>query len=314
MQIAVGGRHHAHVHAHRLVAAHALEVLLLQEAQQLHLHGHGDLAHLVEEQRPSVGRLEAAATLLQRARERAALVAEELRLQHGLRQRRAVELDEGLVGARRVLVDGRRDQLLARAGLTMDEHGGLALGHLRHGLEEALHGRVVADQVARVQALPQLLAQARGVPPQARVLHGARHQHRHRLHVERLGEVVLGAQANGGDGRVHRAERGHDEERGVRGLGAPLLHQREAVDARHLEVREHHIGLERAQLQQRRAPVGGRLHLVPLEREQLVERAPRAGLVVDYENSSAICHGALMVIGGLRRVPRRGVSRRRTDW
>src|SRR5688572_32100067 len=47
--------------------------------------------------------------------ERAALVAEQLRLQQGLGERGAVHLDERLVLARRLLVDRLGDQLLARS-------------------------------------------------------------------------------------------------------------------------------------------------------------------------------------------------------
>ena len=39
LEVAVGGGHDAHVHLEGLVAAHALELALLQEAQQLDLHG-----------------------------------------------------------------------------------------------------------------------------------------------------------------------------------------------------------------------------------------------------------------------------------
>ena len=54
------GRHQAHVHLDRLRAAEALELLLLQHAQQLGLQLRRDVADLVEEQRPLVRQLEAA--------------------------------------------------------------------------------------------------------------------------------------------------------------------------------------------------------------------------------------------------------------
>ena len=54
LQIAVGRGDQPHVDADRLDAAHALELALLQGAQQLHLHLDGDRADLVEEQRAAV--------------------------------------------------------------------------------------------------------------------------------------------------------------------------------------------------------------------------------------------------------------------
>ena len=62
-----------------LLAADALELLLLQHAQQLELQRRRHVADLVEEQRALVGQLEAPELALDRAGERAPLVAEQLR-------------------------------------------------------------------------------------------------------------------------------------------------------------------------------------------------------------------------------------------
>src|SRR6185436_18154294 len=58
LEVAVRRRHEAHVDADRLDAADPLELALLKSAQELHLHLDGDLADLVEEERPAVGELE----------------------------------------------------------------------------------------------------------------------------------------------------------------------------------------------------------------------------------------------------------------
>src|SRR2546422_11195418 len=65
-----------------------------------------------------------------RASERALLVAEQLRLEQRLGQRRAVHRDERAATPRRAPVDGAGDELLARAALALDEHGGGAVRHL----------------------------------------------------------------------------------------------------------------------------------------------------------------------------------------
>ena len=59
-QIAVGGGDDAHVHGNRLRAADALEGLLLEHAQELHLRAGRQVADLVQEERALVGLLEAA--------------------------------------------------------------------------------------------------------------------------------------------------------------------------------------------------------------------------------------------------------------
>ena len=52
---------HPHVHPERLLAAHALEGLLLEHAQHLGLGLEAHVADLVEEERAAVGQLELAA-------------------------------------------------------------------------------------------------------------------------------------------------------------------------------------------------------------------------------------------------------------
>ena len=67
--------------AQRARAAQALELALLQHAQQLRLQLQRDLADLVEKHRAVVGQLEAADALRDRAGERAPLVPEQLALE-----------------------------------------------------------------------------------------------------------------------------------------------------------------------------------------------------------------------------------------
>ena len=99
LEVAVGGGDHAHVDGAGALLADALELALLQHAQQLGLQLERDLADLVEEQRAAVGELEAADAVAQRAGERALLVAEELALEQLARDRRAVDADQRPVAA-----------------------------------------------------------------------------------------------------------------------------------------------------------------------------------------------------------------------
>jgi hypothetical protein len=121
-QVPVGRGHQPHIHLDGVIAAHALELAFLQHAQQLGLKGRRDLPDLIQKQRAAVGHLEAPLAQSDRAGKRSALVAEELRLQHRLRQRRAVQADIRLLLARRVLMNGAREQLLARARLAAQQH------------------------------------------------------------------------------------------------------------------------------------------------------------------------------------------------
>jgi len=60
-QVAIGGRNHAHADANDLLAAHAVELAFLQNAQQLGLRTAVQIAHFVEEYAAAVGQLELAA-------------------------------------------------------------------------------------------------------------------------------------------------------------------------------------------------------------------------------------------------------------
>ena len=144
-EIAVRGRDDTHVGRQRDRAADPFELALLEHAQQEHLRLHGQLADLVEEEGSAGRELEAAAPPLQRPREGASLVAEQLRRDQRLRNRGAVDAHERAVGAARPGVDGARQQLLARSGLAGHEHGGLGRSDLAGTREHRLDRRGRAD-------------------------------------------------------------------------------------------------------------------------------------------------------------------------
>jgi DNA segregation ATPase FtsK/SpoIIIE-like protein len=75
-------------------------ISLLQNSQQLGLKRGAAFTDLIEEQGAAVRQLKAAFPLAHRAGKRAFLMAEQLALQQGVRQRRAVKFDEGGGGAR----------------------------------------------------------------------------------------------------------------------------------------------------------------------------------------------------------------------
>ena len=110
--------------------AHALELALLQGAEQLHLQvGRGGV-DFVEEDRAGVGRFEAAGAVVDRAGECAADVAEELAFEQAFAERAAVDADERPVAALAELVDRVGDELLAGAGFAEQQHRRAAAGDL----------------------------------------------------------------------------------------------------------------------------------------------------------------------------------------
>jgi hypothetical protein len=140
----------------------ALELLLLQNAQQLDLDIHRQLAHLVHEERPLVRHLEPPDAPLQRAGESASFVTEQLALDESLRNGAAIHLDQGSPLSRARIVDGSCDELLARSGLTHQEDGGLHCSHLPDVPEHCSNGGALSndrlESASQRQLVPRHIA------------------------------------------------------------------------------------------------------------------------------------------------------------
>ena len=137
-------------------AAEAHELALLEHAQQLGLDRRRHLADLVEEQHAAVGLLDASRLGGDRAGERAALVAEQLRLEQLVGQRRAVDRDERPVAAARRVVDEPRHDFLAGARLAGQQHRGFGLRDARGLRQHVLPLLRVADDAPLAAARLEL--------------------------------------------------------------------------------------------------------------------------------------------------------------
>src|SRR5258705_9714856 len=115
-----------------MTAADLFDLALLQHTQQRHLRLGGQVADFIEENGAAVGGLESSQASLQRAREGALFVTEELRRNERLWYGRAVHPDERLGSPSRPLVNGARDELLAGTRFAQDEDRRIGRGDLRH--------------------------------------------------------------------------------------------------------------------------------------------------------------------------------------
>ncbi len=106
------------------------------------------MADLVEEDAAPVGELEEAGlAALLRAGEGPVLVAEELALDEVVGEGAQVHSEEGAALAGAGGVDGRGEELLARARLAVDEDGQVGGGEARGYAPRAIHGDALADDV-----------------------------------------------------------------------------------------------------------------------------------------------------------------------
>ena len=139
LEIPVRGGDQPGIDPEHLRRAEPLDLARLQHAQELHLDRLRKLAHLVEEDGPAVCQLEAAGPPGRRPGEGAPFVPEQLTLDEGRRQRRAVHDDEGPVAAAALPVHRSRDELLAGTGFTRDQHRGVGCRHLADAIEQLLY-------------------------------------------------------------------------------------------------------------------------------------------------------------------------------
>jgi hypothetical protein len=148
---------------------------------------------------------------------------EQLALQELFRDGRAVQRQEGSLGAGAVLVDGAGDQLLAGAALAGDEYRHVLGGDAADRLVDLAHGKAGADDG------PVHVGVRGGLGHHGRLPHLPGHLQRLADHaaelvrVERLAQVVGGALLHRLDGRVRRLRNGHEDDRDPGVDGPDLL-------------------------------------------------------------------------------------------
>ncbi len=270
---------HPDVDADRRLAADAEEFAFREHAQQPRLKSERHVADLVQEQRAAVRLLEPADPPLGRARERAFLVTEELRLEQLRGDRRRVQRDERRVRARRVVVQGPRDELLAGARFAGNQHSHARARQPADRLEHVLHRGRLADDPRRRLRLGLLCRAARSLPRRARY-----ELHRF-VDVERLRQVLERAALVRGHRAVQVGVRRDHDHRDI-GIGPrEPLHELEAAHIGHSNVGHEHVGpiaLERGE----ELPAGierARNHVRLLQR--LLEHPAHRLVVVDDPNA-----------------------------
>ena len=182
-------------------------------------------------------------------------------------------------------MQGLGDEFLARAALAQDEHRSAARRDLAHLLEQVLHRRRLAHDRVEPETLVEHLAQVRHLVAQLPVLDQLEHPAPEFVEVDRLGQIVVGADAHRLDRRLDRAEAGDQDHREVEFLGPHPVQEREPVHARHPQVahRQAHPRLPLDE-RQRRLRVVEHAHAEtgPFERDR--HRLARPGLVIDHDD------------------------------
>jgi hypothetical protein len=269
--------------------------VLLQDPQELGLQRQRQLADLVEEDRAAVGLGEQAQPIGAGVGEGAALVAEQLALDQRLGHRRQVDRDERRLGPRRVVVDRARDQLLAGAALAGDQDRRGRAGDPADQSEDLLHGLGPRDHVLEAVLALDLALQPRDLSPQRALGQGLVDQEQELLDLERLGDVVVGAELDRLDRGLDRAEGGdHDDVRRV-GEGADVADQIEAVEVGHPQVGDHQLDWLGARgLEAGGAAAGGPDPVAGVGQLLGQELAHRVVVLDDEHGRGGVSHGATL--------------------
>ena len=283
-EIAVGGGDDADVDFDRVRVADALELALLQRAQQLGLQRRAHRPHFVEEERSLVRLLEATLAVADRPGERAAHVAEEIRFEQRLGDRAAVERDEPLTAARAVVMNRARHDFLAGAGLAGDQDRAVGRRNRLEQLEETLHHRALADEPFEAVALLELRAQVRVLRFQPPLLERGVERVQQLVDLKRLADEIPRASLDRFDRVLHGAEPGDNDGDDVGVARDGRLEHLGSVDARQAQVGDDDVEREIGQPAERRLAGLGLRDLVAVVGQLLGNRLTERCLVFDEED------------------------------
>ena len=184
---------------------------VLQKTQQLYLRRAAESIDLVQEKRSAFGFLNQPRLVRRGAGECTTFVPEDFAFHQMFRQRTAVHRHERLMRARTQVVNGAREDFLAGAGFTRDQHRRITLGESRHPLEFIQKRRAIANDLPETNFLLELLDRSLAAPCHARLPRQSRRQFPtpqrrkqkvRRPHFEHCGNIE----------RVRLGRSGHDRE------------------------------------------------------------------------------------------------------
>ncbi len=270
------------------VGADPAELPGLERAQDLDLGRRTHLADLVQEQGALVRHLQEPVLEPVGARERAALVPEQLALEEGVLERAAVDDGQGGRRSRAIGVEGPGDQLLPRAALALDQdRGQRACGLVDQG-EDALDPRALADDLGEGVVSPECRLEVQGLAAPGGLLAGRAQDVVEVLEVEGLRDEVEGPVSghvrSGGDGP---AGGGDDDLRG--GRHGPDRPQRVGSrHARQVQIEEDHGDVSSGELVDPFLSGRYRADSIPEGGKHPAEKGPDGGILVDDQDGRLI--------------------------
>src|SRR5262245_55572480 len=292
LQVQIGGGDDPDVDPDSPTAADALDLPFLEHPQQLRLELRLERADLIEEQRAPLSQLELAEPPLERARERASLVAEQLRLDERFGQRWEIDWNERLVLARALAMDGACDQLLAGPTLARDQDRRRRARNLPDHLIELLHLVVLPHDLVEALLPRQLGPKEDDLTLQCALFERTTDGGQNALLLERLRDVVERSELHRGHRAADLHDGGDEDDFDLLIERLHALEHGDAVHARHSNVQKNEIDLIGADDLERLDAVGDVEHL-ELVFENHTQGFPEAGVIVDDEDQGATAGGTV---------------------
>jgi hypothetical protein len=147
------------------------------------------------------------------------------------------------------------------------------------------HGRAAADDVRELMREPERLLQQHVLLPQLPVLDLLPHFHLEEVDVERLAQIVAGAQPHRLDRRLGGSKgRNHDPENVLIDFLGRAQHV-DAAQVRHLDIRDQQVDRFALEQADGGAAVLGEQHIVAFAPQHDGQQLAHRALIVDHENA-----------------------------
>ena len=182
-------------------------------------------------------------------------------------------------------MNGLRDELLARARLTPDQHRRGGRRRLLDDLIDLPHLRAAADHLAERAVLAELLAQHLDLAQRVLPLDDLVEQDLEPLRLDRLVQVVVGAFFDRFDRSFDGSLRGQNHDGVIPAIVLECAQQLETPHARHHEVADDDVRAKDGNALKRLFSVARGIGRKAPRTHQLGQTEARAGLVLDDEDA-----------------------------
>ena len=210
-------------------------------------------------------------------------MTEQLRFQQGFRNRAARDLHEWLVATIGTLVDGPRDQALARSRLARHQDRGPRLRHRIDEIEYPDHLVVLPQDVVERVSHGELLLQHPVFPQKRLLLEGPLHDKSNLVVDDRLGQIVVRPHLDRFDRGLDRAVARDDDRHDLREPVAYRAQKLEAIRLRHVHVADDEVERVPAELRDRLRHRINADYLVALQPQKLGKRIHDDPIVVHQQ-------------------------------